>query len=91
MLPPGRVDGTSLTPSPGSSLAGASPRMTITPVPDFARSLKWPTKVSPARSRMVSPYEAASMAAWGSVYAHPLAQTVSVAALSPRSDGERTD
>src|SRR5918993_2324256 len=36
-------------------------------------------KVSPARSRIVSPGCAASMAGWRFVYMHPLAQTVRVA------------
>ena len=43
----------------------------------------------PARSRIVSPYEAASIAAWRSVYAHPLAQTVRVAASIREASGER--
>jgi len=34
------------------------------PVPDFTRRIWWPTKVWPARSRIISPKAAASMAAW---------------------------
>ena len=46
----------------------------------LAGSRKFPTNVCPARSRMVSPGCAASMADWRSEYVQPLAQTVMVAA-----------
>jgi hypothetical protein len=46
----------------------------------LARSVRWPVNVWPARRRIVSPGAAASIAAWGSLYEHPLAQTDRVAA-----------
>src|SRR5687768_18211383 len=55
---------------------------------DLARSRKLPTKVSPARSRIVSPGRALLMASWRSEYAQPDPHTRRVAATA--SSGRRT-
>jgi hypothetical protein len=58
-------DGISRTLAAGRTESAASDRIVIhDDEAGFARRIKGPTNVSPARSRIVSPGTAASMAAW---------------------------
>src|SRR6185295_179810 len=75
-------DGSMRAPAAGSELSAAADRMTILPVPLFARSLMGPSNTPFGSTMIVSPGFAASTAACRL----PPALTVIIAAETPRAN-----